>query len=67
MTYTNRDADVRGAQITAGIQRVATQREWRPPELRKLPIAATAHASKPGGTADDGNCMGKGEVSNVCS
>ena len=48
---------------------VANKKEWRPPELRKLPIAATAQgAGKIVGHEDDGNCHGKGEVLNTnCS
>jgi len=46
------------------IPRVAAQKEWRPPALRKLPIAATAMGKlMPFG--DEGMCGGKGD-SNVC-
>jgi hypothetical protein len=38
------------------------QKEWRSPVLRTLPIAATAHSSKPGGNSNDGGGGGKGEV-----
>jgi hypothetical protein len=42
----------------------ATQKEWRQPELRRLPIAATANSNKPGGNTNDsgGGGAGKGEV-----
>ena len=39
------------------------QKEWRRPRLRRLPIAATAQSSKPGGNTNDGSGGGKGEVS----
>jgi hypothetical protein len=38
------------------------RKEWCSPVLRTLPIAATAHASKPSGNANDGVGGGKGEV-----
>jgi hypothetical protein len=38
------------------------QKEWCSPVLRTLPIAATAHSSKPGGNSNDGGGGGKGEV-----
>jgi hypothetical protein len=41
----------------------AVQKEWRQPELRRLPIAATTSSSKPGGNTNDGGGGGKGEVS----
>jgi hypothetical protein len=43
------------------------QKEWRPPELQRLPIAATAQSSKPGGNSNDGSSPGKGEVSTTIS
>jgi hypothetical protein len=36
------------------------QREWCPPQLRKLPISATATAKIHFG--DEGNCGGKGDA-----
>ena len=39
----------------------ATQREWRRPELRKLPIGATSQG-KGAAHGDDGNCSGKGDT-----
>jgi len=48
------------------IPRVAAQKEWRPPALRKLPIAATA-AGKVSPNGDDGNCGGKGDSSTCMS
>jgi hypothetical protein len=43
------------------------QKEWRQPQLRKLPIAATAQSNKPGGNSNDGGSMGKGEVTTPVS
>jgi hypothetical protein len=37
------------------------KKEWHPPALRKLPIAATAQG-KAGGNTNDGSGGGKGEV-----
>jgi hypothetical protein len=56
----------RGARTTvlgraAEIPCVVTQKEWRRPGLRKLPIAATAQG-KPAIHGDDGNCVGKGDT-----
>jgi hypothetical protein len=38
------------------------RKEWCSPVLRTLPIAATAHSSKPAGNSNDGGGGGKGEV-----
>ena len=38
------------------------RKDWRSPVLRTLPIAATAHSSKPAGHSNDGGGGGKGEV-----
>jgi hypothetical protein len=43
------------------------RKEWREPRLRRLPIAATAHASKPSGHTNDGDGSGKGEVAGAMS
>jgi hypothetical protein len=37
-------------------------KKWSRPGLRRLPIAATAQSSKPGGNSNDGGGGGKGEV-----
>jgi hypothetical protein len=52
--------------MSAEISRVAAQKEWCRPKLRKLPIEATAQG-KTGGHGDDGNCVGKGEVHVTCN
>ena len=39
----------------------AIQKEWRRPELRKLPLGATS-AGKGASRGDDGNCIGKGDT-----
>jgi hypothetical protein len=44
-----------------------TQKEWRRPGLRKLPIAATAHGGKATISGDDGVGGGKGDVSTLHS
>jgi hypothetical protein len=42
------------------------RKEWRPPGLRKLPIAATAGSTgKASGANNDGNGTKSGDVSNV--
>jgi hypothetical protein len=43
--------------------------DWCQPELRRLPIAATASSQgKDSGNEDDGQCTGKGDVTNAnCS
>ena len=44
------------------------QKEWHTPQLRKLPIAATAQSGKPGGNANDGGSpSGKGEITGELS
>ena len=43
------------------------QKEWRPPVLRKLPIAATAGSGKVVTRANDGVGGGKGDVSLLMS
>jgi hypothetical protein len=45
----------------------STQNEWRRPELRKLPIAATASGTKAVIRGDDGVGVGKGETSTSVS
>ena len=43
--------------------RVAIEKEWCRPVLRKLPIAATSGSQgKPFIIGDDGNCGGKGDA-----
>jgi hypothetical protein len=41
--------------------RVASDKEWRQPLLRKLPISATS-SGKVMPIGDDGNCVGKGDT-----
>ena len=53
------------SQTLAEISRQPRQREWNRPRLQKLPIAATANSSKPGGNSNDGQGGGKGEVFNA--
>jgi hypothetical protein len=48
--------------VTKGKLPRDTQKEWRSPMLRTLPIAATANSSKPSGHSNDGGGNGKGEV-----
>jgi hypothetical protein len=47
----------------SGITHVASPKEWRPPKLRRLPIAATAGSGKVITRANDGVGGGKGDVS----
>ena len=49
-----------GAQSksTGGEQGKPARKQWRPPELRKLPIAATASGK---GFGNEGGCVGKGD------
>ena len=47
--------------VTAIVERPA-RKVWCSPELRRLPIAATASASKPEGNSNDGGGVGKGET-----
>ena len=47
--------------VTDGVERLA-RKVWCSPELRRLPIAATASSSKPEGNSNDGGGGGKGEV-----
>lgn len=47
--------------------RQPTQREWRRPELRKLPIATTAASGKAIIAGNDGSGGGKGDVSVIHS
>jgi len=47
----------------AEITREPTQKEWRPPILRSLPIAATAGSGKATIRGNDGQGGGKGDVS----
>ena len=47
--------------VTAIVERPA-RKAWCSPELRRLPIAATASSSKPEGNTNDGDGGGKGEV-----
>jgi hypothetical protein len=55
------------SQNNTEVARHPTQKEWRRPELRRLPIAATAQANKPGGNSNDGGAPGKGEVATPIS
>jgi hypothetical protein len=57
------EVDSMGAEPT----RQSTQSEWRRPELRKLPIAATASSGKAVIRGDDGVGQGKGETSTSVS
>jgi hypothetical protein len=44
----------------------SAQKEWRRPDLRKLPIDATAGSSaKASGAQNDGNTNKSGDVSNL--
>jgi len=45
----------------------STQKEWRPPALRKLPIAATSGSVKATIRGNDGGGGGKGDVSTMMS
>ena len=47
--------------VTAIVERPA-RKVWCSPELRRLPIAATASSSKPEGNSNDGGGAGKGET-----
>jgi hypothetical protein len=53
--------------ISTEIGRESTQKEWRPPALRKLPIAATAGSGKATISGNDGVGGGKGDVSTMMS
>jgi hypothetical protein len=57
------EIDPMGAEST----RQSTQNEWRRPELRKLPIAATSSGTKATIRGDDGGGSGKGETSTSVS
>ena len=52
--------------VTAIVERPA-RKVWCSPELRRLPIAATASSSKPEGNSNDGDGGGKGEVTGEIS
>ena len=52
--------------VTAIVERLA-RKVWCSPELRRLPIAATASSVKPSGNANDGDGSGKGEVTGEIS
>ena len=52
--------------VTAIVERPA-RKVWCSPELRRLPIAATASSSKPAGNSNDGDGGGKGEVTGEIS
>jgi hypothetical protein len=45
----------------------ATKKEWQTPELRRLPIAATASAGKKIASGNDGTGVGKGDTSSLMS
>jgi hypothetical protein len=48
------------------VRRELGQKEWRRPELRKLPIAATANSgSKMPGGQDDGNTKKVGDIQHL--
>ena len=51
----------RKTDVTDGVERLA-RKVWYSPELRRLPIAATASSSKPEGNSNDGGGAGKGET-----
>jgi hypothetical protein len=59
------EVDPMGAESTR--QSMAAQSEWRRPELRKLPIAATASGVKAVIRGDDGVGQGKGETATSVS
>jgi hypothetical protein len=44
-----------------------TRKEWRPPVLRRLPIEATSGSGKATIRANDGQGVGKGDVSTEVS
>jgi hypothetical protein len=52
---------------STGLARHPTQRDWRRPELRKLPIATTAGSGKAIISGNDGDGAGKGDVSVLIS
>ena len=52
--------------VTAIVERPA-RKVWCSPELRRLPIAATASSVKPEGNSNDGDGSGKGEVTGETS
>ena len=49
------------------VARELTKKEWRPPALRRLPIAATSGSGKATVRANDGVGVGKGDVSTEVS
>jgi hypothetical protein len=49
------------------IARELTRKEWRPPALRRLPIAATSGSGKATIRANDGVGVGKGDVATEVS
>jgi hypothetical protein len=49
------------------VAREPTKKEWRPPALRRLPIAATSQSGKATIRANDGGGVGKGDVSTEVS
>ena len=49
--------------METNVTRQPDQREWRRPELRKLPIATTAASGKAIISGNDGTGGGKGDVS----
>jgi len=49
------------------VAREPTQKKWHPPALRRLPIAATSGSGKATIRANDGQGVGKGDVSTEVS
>jgi len=49
--------------METNVTRQPDQKEWRRPELRKLPIATTASSGKAIISGNDGTGSGKGDVS----
>jgi hypothetical protein len=55
------------ARILTEILGESTQKEWRPPALRRLPIAATSGSGKATIMGNDGVGGGKGDVATLMS
>jgi hypothetical protein len=66
-TMTEPNIDIRMRQSEGDqSRRELAQKEWRRPDLRKLPIAATAHSqSKQVGVQNDGNVNKGGDIFNL--
>ena len=52
---------------STGLTRQPTERDWRRPELRKLPIATTAGSGKAITGGNEGTGDGKGDASTLQS